>query len=135
MRAFTRLLYAAPSNMGSAASLSEALALLPPIPLYRRILRVHRKKLDPEMRILGDSYVKSEFRAHRGTENPLHIIGFLTEWQLYAQKLEGDSWIGEKLDQGKLDKMSDQQLGQLYELMQTIQNKDGKGEGEGEGEK
>jgi hypothetical protein len=135
MRAFTRLLYAAPSNMGSAASLSEALALLPPIPLYRRILRVHRKKLDPEMRILGDSYVKSEFRAHRGTENPLHIvrplwsglwlqwcgeeglvqtrltswllqIGFLTEWQLYAQKLEGDSWIGEKLDQGKLDKMS-----------------------------
>ncbi|KAL4759268.1 succinate dehydrogenase assembly factor 3 [Aspergillus foveolatus] len=135
MRAFTRLLYAAPSNMGSAASLSEALALLPPIPLYRRILRVHRKKLDPEMRILGDSYVKSEFRAHRGTENPLHIIGFLTEWQLYAQKLEGDSWIGEKLDQGKLDKMSDQQLGQLYELMQTIQNKDGKGDGEGEGEK
>ncbi|CBF86184.1 hypothetical protein AN2103.2 [Aspergillus nidulans FGSC A4] len=135
MRIFTRLLYAAPSNMGSAASLSEALALLPPIPLYRRILRVHRKKLDPEMRILGDSYVKSEFRAHRGTENPLHIIGFLTEWQLYAQKLEGDSWIGEKLDQGKLDKMSDQQLGQLYELMQTIQNKDGKGEGEGESEK
>ncbi|KAL4750815.1 hypothetical protein BDW72DRAFT_107426 [Aspergillus terricola var. indicus] len=135
MRAFTRLLYAAPSNIGSAASLSEALALLPPIPLYRRILRVHRKKLDPEMRILGDSYVKSEFRAHRGTENPLHIIGFLTEWQLYAQKLEGDSWVGEKLDQGKLDKMSDQQLGQLYELMQTIQNKDGKGEGEGEGEK
>ncbi|KAL6230547.1 hypothetical protein BDW75DRAFT_222299 [Aspergillus navahoensis] len=135
MRAFTRLLYAAPSNIGSAASLREALALLPPIPLYRRILRVHRKKLDPEMRILGDSYVKSEFRAHRGTENPLHIIGFLTEWQLYAQKLEGDSWIGEKLDQGKLDKMSDQQLGQLYELMQTIQNKDGKGEGDGEGEK
>ncbi|KAL4988569.1 succinate dehydrogenase assembly factor 3, mitochondrial [Aspergillus falconensis] len=135
MRAFTRLFYAAPSNLGSAASLSEALALLPPIPLYRRILRVHRRKLDPEMRILGDSYVKSEFRAHRGTENPLHIIGFLTEWQLYAQKLEGDSWIGEKLDQGKLDKMSDQQLGQLYELMQTIQNKDGKGDSGGEGEK
>ncbi|KAL4909209.1 succinate dehydrogenase assembly factor 3, mitochondrial [Aspergillus multicolor] len=130
MRALTRLLYAAPSSMGSAASLTEALALLPPIPLYRRILRVHRRKLDPEMRILGDSYVKSEFRAHRSTENPLHIIGFLTEWQLYAQKLEGDAWIGEKLDKSKLDKMSDQQLGQLYELMQTIQNKDGEGEGE-----
>ncbi|OJI98629.1 hypothetical protein ASPVEDRAFT_38130, partial [Aspergillus versicolor CBS 583.65] len=127
MRAFIRLLYATPSNIGSVSSLTEALALLPPIPLYRRILRVHRKKLDPEMRILGDSYLKSEFRAHRRTENPLHIIGFLTEWQLYAQKLEGDSWIGEKLDKGKLDKMSDQQLGQLYELMQTIRNKDGEG--------
>lgn len=74
MRAFTRLLYASPANIGSTASLTEALALLPPIPLYRRILRVHRRKLDPEMRILGDSYVKSEFRAHKSTENPLHIV-------------------------------------------------------------
>lgn len=119
------------------------------------------------MRVLGDDYVKSEFRAHRNVENPAHIvslpsidldglvadlllrlqIGFLTEWQMYAQKLEGDTWRGEKLDSGKIEKMSgmcpidhvcssesmaltavtDQQLGQLYELMQTIQ----KGEGEG----
>jgi hypothetical protein len=62
--------------MGSKSSLSEALALLPPLQLYRRILRVHRRKLDPEMRILGDSYVKSEFRAHRNVENPLHIVRF-----------------------------------------------------------
>ena len=33
-------------------------------------------------------------------------IGFLTEWQMYAQKLEGDSWIGEKMDSGKIEKMS-----------------------------
>lgn len=33
-------------------------------------------------------------------------IGFLTEWQLYAQKIEGDSWVGEKLDPGKIEKMS-----------------------------
>ncbi|OOF98910.1 hypothetical protein ASPCADRAFT_204615 [Aspergillus carbonarius ITEM 5010] len=86
------------------------------------------------MRILGDGYVKSEFRAHRNVENPLHIIGFLTEWQLYAQKLEGDMWVGEKLEKAKLDKMSDQQIGQLYELMQAIQNKDGEGGGGGGGE-
>jgi hypothetical protein len=67
---------ATPSTMGSKSSLSEALALLPPLQLYRRILRVHRRKLDPEMRILGDSYVKAEFRAHRTVENPLHIVGF-----------------------------------------------------------
>ncbi|EAU33750.1 acetate non-utilizing protein 9, mitochondrial precursor [Aspergillus terreus NIH2624] len=134
MRIFSRLLMATPATMGSKSSLSEALALLPPLQLYRRILRVHRKKLDPEMRVLGDGYVKSEFRAHRNVENPLHIIGFLTEWQLYAQKLEGDTWVGEKLDKAKLDKMSDQQIGQLYELMQAIQNPDGEGEsGEGNG--
>ncbi|KAE8153423.1 ACN9-domain-containing protein [Aspergillus avenaceus] len=120
MKVSLRLL-AAPSNLGSKSSLTQALALLPPLPLYRRILRVHRK-LDPEMRVLGDSYVKSEFRAHRNVENPLHIIGFLTEWQLYAQKLEGEKWPGEKLDKSKLDKMSDQQIGQLYELMQSIKN-------------
>ena len=33
-------------------------------------------------------------------------IGFLTEWQMYAQKLEGDSWIGERMDAGKIEKMS-----------------------------
>ncbi|PWY70948.1 ACN9-domain-containing protein, partial [Aspergillus heteromorphus CBS 117.55] len=118
---------ATPSTFGSKSSLTETLALLPPLQLYRRLLRVHRKKLDPEMRVLGDGYVKAEFRAHRNVENPLHIIGFLTEWQLYAQKLEGDMWEGEKLDKAKLDKLSDQQVGQLYELMQAIQNKDGEG--------
>ena len=25
---------------------------------------------------------------------------------MYAQKIEGDSWAGEKLDQGKIEKMS-----------------------------
>ncbi|RMJ21829.1 acetate non-utilizing protein 9 [Aspergillus sp. HF37] len=128
MRLSPRLL-ATPASIGSKSSLSEAVALLPPLQLYRRILRVHRRKLQPEMRVLGDSYVKSEFHAHKTAENPLHIIGFLTEWQLYAQKLEGDAWRGDKLDKAKLDKMSDQQLGQLYELMNTIRNKDGDGEG------
>lgn len=38
--------------------------------------------------------------------NTLIKIGFLTEWQLYAQKIEGDAWIGDKLDEQKLAKMS-----------------------------
>jgi hypothetical protein len=105
-------------------------ALLPPIPLYRRLLRAHRKHLDRRMRLLGDEYIKSEFRAHRNVDNPMHIvrpyvflpffgmgkcnvvcanmsqIGFLTEWQMYAQKIEGDAWKGEKIDKGKVEKMS-----------------------------
>ena len=50
------------------------MALLPPIPLYRRLLRAHRKHLPAEMRLLGDEYVKSEFRAHREVDNPMHIV-------------------------------------------------------------
>lgn len=60
---------------GAAKPLRPApLALLPPIPLYRRILRAHRHKLDPQMRLLGDEYVKSEFRAHKSVDNPIHIV-------------------------------------------------------------
>jgi hypothetical protein len=125
MRVLSRLL-AAPVTIGSKASLNtEPLALLPPIPLYRRILRAHRKKLPAEMRLLGDEYVKSEFRAHRSSDNPIHIVwinnkirdeedfrltnnqvGFLTEWQLYAQEIEGDTWQGRKLDKSKVEKMN-----------------------------
>ncbi|KAL1305658.1 hypothetical protein AAFC00_007252 [Neodothiora populina] len=121
MRVFSRLL-AAPSSVGTPAGGLRTVphALLPPIPLYRRLLRTHRKHLPKEMRLLGDEYVKSEFRAHQKIDNPVHIIGFLTEWQMYAQQLEGDSWRGDKMDKAKIDKMSDQQLGQLYELMNAI---------------
>ncbi|KAH8792399.1 hypothetical protein BGZ57DRAFT_938327 [Hyaloscypha finlandica] len=124
MKSIPRLQMAAPTSAGITKGFKPApLALLPPIPLYRRLLRAHRKHLPSEMRLLGDQYIKSEFRAHRNVENPVHIIGFLTEWQMYAQSLEGDSWIGEQMDVGKIDKMSDQQLGQLYELMQAIRKK------------
>lgn len=85
--------------------------------------------------MLGDEYVKAEFRAHREVENPVHIIGFLTEWQMYAQNLEGEKWIGETMDKGKIDKMSDQQLGQMYELMQAIRKQQLEESGEGEEEK
>ena len=36
----------------------------------------------------------------------LKQIGFLTEWQMYAQKIEGDQWLGERLDDGVIQKMS-----------------------------
>ena len=102
---------------------APALALLPPIPLYRRLLRIHRKRLGPEERVFGDTYLKAEFRRHRDTENPLHIVGFLTEWQQYGQQLEGENWKEQKIDSAVLDKLSDQQVGQMYELLQAIQKR------------
>lgn len=74
MRLSLRLL-ASPTAVGSTRGLKPApLALLPPIPLYRRLLRAHRKYLDPELRLLGDEYIKSEYRSHRTVENPMHIV-------------------------------------------------------------
>ncbi len=123
MRVSTRLLAApatAPFRPGQRA---PALALLPPIPLYRRLLRIHRKKLDAEERVFGDTYLKAEFRRHRDIENPLHIVGFLTEWQQYGMQLEGEDWKGQKIDAALLDRLSDQQVGQMYELLQAIQKR------------
>ena len=112
------------TSAGASTALNPGpMALLPPLPLYRRILRSHRKHLPHKMRVLGDMYIKKEFRDHRDVENPMHIvghwqpasltkwltipqIGFLSEWQMYAQKIEGDMWQGDKLDKGKIDKMN-----------------------------
>jgi hypothetical protein len=101
------------------------MALLPPILLYRRLLRAHRKYLPAEMRVLGDQYVKAEFRAHQKIDNPVHIVGFLTEWQNYTQMIEGDQWKGDKMDKAKVEKMSDEQIAQMYELMQAIRESEG----------
>lgn len=75
MRVIPRLRMATPISAGTTKGFKLALlALLPPIPLYRRLLRAHRKHLSKEMRLLGDQYIKSEFRAHRNVENPVHIV-------------------------------------------------------------
>ena len=59
-------------------------ALLPPIPLYRTLLRTHRKVLPVEQRLLGDMYVKAEFRAHKDIDNPVQIVGALTVCHVMA---------------------------------------------------
>lgn len=95
-------------------------ALLPPIPLYRSILRAHRY-LPVEMRSLGDDYIKAEFRRHRDVTNPGHIIGFLSQWKVYLDQIpigpEAQHFRGEKLDPTVFEKLSEEQLGQMYQLM------------------
>ena len=76
----------------------------------------------------------------------MQIVGFLTEWQLYAQQLEGDSWRDGKLDKEKVEKMSDEQITALWEMRGAVfgeggglvgeegeaaakEQKDGEGEG------
>lgn len=86
MRLSLRLL-ANPTAIGSTNGLKPApLALLPPIPLYRRLLRAHRKFLDPQMRLLGDEYIKSEYRSHRNIENPMHIVSITCRYNWHLRE-------------------------------------------------
>ncbi|KAF9026011.1 ACN9-domain-containing protein [Hymenopellis radicata] len=100
-------------------------SLLPPIPLYRHVLRAHRH-LPPEMKLFGDDYVKHEFRRHQRVDNPLHIIGFLSSWKQYLDLLSKGprekAFRGKPLDPELLEKMSSEQVGQLYELMQAAKD-------------
>lgn len=77
---------------------------------------------------MGDSYVKSEFRATRSTDNPLHIIAFLSQWKNYLDDIESatkkgeEIWKGRALDMDRLNQMSKEQVGQLYELMHATKD-------------
>ncbi|CAK9785658.1 ACN9-domain-containing protein [Cutaneotrichosporon oleaginosum] len=109
-------------------SLSQASAqLIPPIPLYRALLRAHRA-LPHDMRFMGDAYVKSEFRATRSTDNPVHIVAFLTQWKAYLEEIQKGltdaqgKWQGRKLDAEVLDSLNTEQVGQLYELMHATKD-------------
>lgn len=86
--------------------------ILPPLKLYRSILRAHRR-LPAFQRLLGDQYVKSEFHAHKDIDNPLHIVGFLTSWQDYLKAITEDTWREAGLTQDQLNKMSPEQVGQV----------------------
>lgn len=93
--------------------------LLPPLVLYRAILRSHRK-LPFEQRSLGDMYVKAEFRAHKNIDNPLQIIGFISSWQKYLEMVlqnTDQDWKKYHIPDDMLEKLSDDQIIQLHELM------------------
>jgi len=46
--------------------------------LYRRIMKLHIKKMPEDMRTLGDLYVKQEFRLHIDKATPEQFDKFLT---------------------------------------------------------
>ena len=83
------------------------------------------------MRFMGDSYLKSEFRATRSSDNPIHIIGFLSQWKLYLEELEASAdaksgksteYRGKRLEMDRLEQLSKEQVGQLYELMHATKD-------------
>lgn len=60
--------------------------------LYREILRVHKTQLPPPMRVLGNTYVTDEFRAHlKGKTTQEQWREFAVEWKNYIARLRGDA--------------------------------------------
>lgn len=53
-------------------------------------------------------FTNAEFRRHQKIDNPLHIIGFLSQWKLYLDQLPEDpsqEFKGRKLDPTVVEKV------------------------------
>ena len=55
--------------------------------LYRQILRAHKKHLPSDMKNLGDSYVKSEFKLHKTVQNAAQLDSFFVAWDQYLSQI------------------------------------------------
>ncbi|KAK8791481.1 hypothetical protein WA588_001486 [Blastocystis sp. NMH] len=83
--------------------------------LYRRILRVHEKKLPFEMRVLGNLFVKQEFKKTVNAK-PQFMNPFLHEWEAYYQDLASDKQIGKDLTDEDKSLLNDSQKEQVHNL-------------------
>ncbi|XP_053672620.1 succinate dehydrogenase assembly factor 3, mitochondrial [Anopheles nili] len=94
--------------------------------LYKTILRLHRG-LPEALRELGTNYVKDEFKRHK-TCSPNESQQFMNEWAEYALNLANQlgvrgkpghiGMIGEDLSDDQLNFFREEQIAQLYELLQ-----------------
>ncbi|KXS10690.1 ACN9-domain-containing protein [Gonapodya prolifera JEL478] len=103
-----------------------------PLRLYRSIFKLHRQ-MPPALRYIGDSYVRDEFKRHKEADD-FFVEQFMNQWSSYlhdmadqlqasraiAQSVPGASdfvpEVGRNLPSDALDKMTDQQIGQLWAL-------------------
>ncbi|KAL3318046.1 acetate non-utilizing protein 9 [Cichlidogyrus casuarinus] len=98
--------------------------------LYKTILRLH-KGLPPEMKELGDRYVKDEFKRHK-TASVEYVKPFMVEWSSYASQLAQQIKIssnpkerldfGAKIAESSISHFTEEQLNQLLLLAEEIFN-------------
>lgn len=108
----------------SGDSKRRAVALL--MAGYRQVLRVHKEKLPPPMRVLGDSYARKEFSAWASASaaTPAQWAEFESQWRRYCNMLLGvaDSPAATSGDiqEEVLTRMSKEQQAQLAKLREAI---------------
>lgn len=87
--------------------------------LFREIMTLHRTKLPPVMRSLGDSYVRKEFKTHMysGTCSKAQFEQFLTAWSSYAATIRAQETVtGKSLTPEQKRLLNEKQKDQLEEL-------------------
>lgn len=90
-----------------------------------KVHHFHLAGLPEELQVLGNSYVRDEFKRHKACNESESKV-FMVEWTNYAVQLSQQlglgvrgkpkDKIGENLKPEDLDKFKDDQIVQLYEL-------------------
>lgn len=70
--------------------------------LYRNILRAHKRYLPFEMKALGDSYVKSEFKLFKSVTNEGQLDQFFNGWNQYLEEILKTARTKETVSAGSL---------------------------------
>ena len=98
--------------------------------LYRRIFRVHRN-LPLEMRLLGDSHVRHEWREMfikqprgGGQHSPEIVATFLSQWRTYAEALEQGELGGMREGLAHLNDDQVDKMGQLKDAAANVHHGD-----------
>ena len=72
--------------------------------LYRSILKAHKNRLPPELRKLGNDYVRNEFLAHKSAKDE-HLAPFFKEWEGYLETADGPA-VQVSQARGELEKLT-----------------------------
>ena len=92
--------------------------------LFRAILKEHRNKLPSHMRMLGDDYVRNEFKQHK-TAKPEQLAMFFTAWDNYLELMhKQEGRFGRDLDEDTKSNLNEEQVNKLKELKAEATNFD-----------
>jgi hypothetical protein len=95
--------------------------------LYKNILRIHQKKLSYQLKLLGDQYVRNEWKLHKNLSNPLLINQFISKWNEYfnilqSQSIENNNVIGIELKEEQILSLNKDQKETLELLKNEVKN-------------
>eukprot|EP00211_Chloroparvula_japonica_P011066 CAMPEP_0119142052 /NCGR_PEP_ID=MMETSP1310-20130426/32021_1 /TAXON_ID=464262 /ORGANISM="Genus nov. species nov., Strain RCC2339" /LENGTH=97 /DNA_ID=CAMNT_0007133563 /DNA_START=187 /DNA_END=480 /DNA_ORIENTATION=- len=71
---------------------------------------------------MADSFVRSEFKDHKGIQDRRLVVNFMEEWFKYLKTIEAQSGavIGRNLDEDELGVLTDDQAMRMVSLRDSI---------------
>jgi hypothetical protein len=92
--------------------------------LYRAILKAHSTKLPSDLKVLGNAYVRNEFKLHKKVESTKELQKFFTAWDYYLDEInKRTSIFGKDLEKEEQSSLTEEQHEKLQELKKEASTK------------